>query len=132
MYGISFNLLKFSFNMLGYELVGIVSLHYSAGREKLHLLLWKWWNILEEALRHSTITIVIVLGKTARFSYLCNTVTVIIVYYSIFAIWIKSSGHWTETIYIASMNIKNTKHMYCTMIDGHMEWVLQDNWSNKL
>lgn len=41
-YGISFNLFKFSFNILGYELVDIVSLHNSAGWEKLHSLLCKW------------------------------------------------------------------------------------------
>jgi len=63
-YGISFNLFQFSFNMLGYELVDILSLHNSAGWEKLHPLLCKWWNDLEEALRHSTIPIVIVLGMT--------------------------------------------------------------------
>jgi len=36
LYGISFNLFKFSFNMLGHELVDIVSLHNSTGWEKLH------------------------------------------------------------------------------------------------
>jgi len=44
MYGISFNLFKFSCNMLGCELVDIMSLHNSAGWEKLPTLLCKWWN----------------------------------------------------------------------------------------
>jgi len=42
MYGISFNLFKFSCNMLGCELVDIMSLHNSAGWEKLPTLLCKW------------------------------------------------------------------------------------------
>jgi hypothetical protein len=51
--------------MLGYELVDIiVSLCNSAGWENQHTLLCKWCNDLEEALRHYTVPIVIVLGKT--------------------------------------------------------------------
>jgi hypothetical protein len=51
--------------MLGYELVYIiVSVHKSAGWEKQRTVLCKWCNDLEGALRHYTLPIVIVLGKT--------------------------------------------------------------------